>query len=388
MADIEKVYGNRWRVVKRLGRGGQANVYEVTDMAGLPSSRQLAMTLKEGLRDAVAMVNYLDPDSEKFQQLIEAIRFVVAVPNAPRAALKELLPVDQAVNAKTATARMKNELETLGGIAHPALVKVLDEHIDENWFVMEFFREGSLEKYPDRFKGRVLDALVAFRPIVQAVQNLHIVGIVHRDIKPANVFVADDGHLVLGDCGLAIRLDNEERLTEAYENVGSRDWMPPWAQGMRVENVTLDIDVFGLGKLLWAMVSGRKKVLHWYHNDPQYPQFNLKETFPGNPDINWVTRILDRTVVQYAKDCLQSVDGLLGEIDNAIDALTRHGQVPTTTGKMKCRFCGVGIYERFTKLQENGFTTSEKLLHYRCNYCGHMEEFFVREGFTPAWNLS
>jgi len=63
-------------------------------------------------------------------------------------------------------------------------------------------------------------------------------------VKPANVFIADDGHLVLGDFGLVIQPGSRDpRLTDTYENVGSRDWMPGWAMGMRMDDVRPSFDV-------------------------------------------------------------------------------------------------------------------------------------------------
>ena len=105
----------------------------------------------------------------------------------------------------------------------------------------------------------MLDALRAFRPIVDAVSALHAEQVVHRDIKPDNIFVASDGHLVMADCGLAFKLENQDRLTSTFENVGSRDFQPPWSYGIRLAEVQPTFDVFSLAKVLWTMVSGRPK---------------------------------------------------------------------------------------------------------------------------------
>ena len=114
------------------------------------------------------------------------------------------------------------------------------------------------------YKGRVLDALTAFRPIVDAVSALHTKKVVHRDIKPDNIFVASDGHLVLADCGLAFKLEHKDRLTRTFENVGTRDFQPPWSYSKRLEDVQPAFDVFSLAKVLWAMVSGRPRFPLWY----------------------------------------------------------------------------------------------------------------------------
>ena len=84
---------------------------------------------------------------------------------------------------QTALKRMKQELSTLESVDHPALVKVLDSNLDEKWFVMEFLERGTLSNHLDKYKGCVIDALRAFRPIVDAVSALHARNVVHRDIK-------------------------------------------------------------------------------------------------------------------------------------------------------------------------------------------------------------
>ncbi|HJZ73417.1 MAG TPA: protein kinase [Vicinamibacterales bacterium] len=262
MADETKVYGNRWKVVRELGKSGQGVVYEVEDAPKVDVSTEVA-AIQKGL----VTVNAIGPADEKFRatlQIINALKPLVAPNTNPKGALKELLPIDQAVNAETALTRMKTEIETLKVVQHPALVRVLDDHIEERWFVTELFRHGTLGDRIDLYEGHVLQALTAFGPLVDALSKLHERKTVHRDIKPVNVFIGDDGRLVLGDCGLAIKLDAADRITDTYENVGSWAWMPGWALGMRVDDVKPNFDVYSLGKLLWAMLAGKPRLRLWY----------------------------------------------------------------------------------------------------------------------------
>jgi len=83
-----------------------------------------------------------------------------------------------------------------------------------------------LDGHLNRYKGRGLDALLAFRPLVEAVALIHKSHAIQRDIKPQNIFVAGDGHLVVGEFGIVLFKNAEgSRMTETYERVGTRDWM-------------------------------------------------------------------------------------------------------------------------------------------------------------------
>ena len=383
MADSNaRIYGRRWRVIREIGRGGQGIVYEVEDTSDLNTEDVFLERLKMVLNKVKVPISYEDAEVTH-RELIQLIRKISAT-TSPRAALKELLPPDESVNERTALDRMKSEIETIHTISHPSLPPILDENIDGRWYVTKFFSGGTLASKPDLYRNQVLDSLRALRPVVEAVAKLHQVDIVHRDIKPANVFIDQAGRLVLGDCGLAFKRESVDRMTETFENVGSRDWMPGWAMGLRLTDVQPNFDVFSLGKVLWAMIAGRPILPLWYHREPR---FNLGEMFPDNESIAFVQKILDRTVVEKPTDCLTDATELLASVDWTIEALTMKFRIVGGDLIRKCLVCGTGNYQQIVDHdvdQQRNFglnvISRPKFRIFACDGCGHSQLFYSMDG--------
>ena len=387
-----KSYG-KWEVVKPIGRGGQGKVYLVCDASGTPNTKDRLRNLRHAMAALVGTVE--ESQYEKFGlQFTNEIRRIAGESQAPRGALKELLPFEEGTAQDEATAleRMKQELSVLESVNHPSLVKVLDSNIDQKWFVMEFFEGGMLSDHLGKYKGFVLGALRAFRPVVDAVVALHAKKVVHRDIKPDNIFVASDGHLVLADCGLAFRLENQERLTTIFENVGTREFQPPWSYGMRLADVQPAFDVFSLAKVLWAMVSGRPKFPLWYFDRSGH---DLRQIFPDEPAVYFVHELLKKCVVESENEMkLRDAGELLGEIDTAMASVSSGKQLPGRNAKMRCQFCGVGTYKETRNVDIVGNLSKSADgtyygTYYLCNHCGHLESFYRwRNQPAPAWEKS
>ena len=377
-------YG-KWEVVRSIGRGGQGLVYMVRDASGTPNTADRLRTL----RNAIASLAAPGEESQYQEfglQFADEIRRIVGDSETPLGALKELLPLEEGTAEDEATAieRMKRELSTLESVDHPSLVKVLDSNLDQKWFVMEFFEGGTLSGHLGTHKGHVLDALKTFKPIVDAVAALHTNNVVHRDIKPDNIFVASDGHLVLADCGLAFKVENQDRLTMTFENVGTRDFQPPWSYGMRLADVQPTFDVFSLAKVLWAMVSGRPKFPLWYFDRPEQ---DLRRMFPDDPAVQFVHELLKKCIVELEPEMrLHDAGELLREIDTTMAALSHGSQLPGRRTKMRCRFCGLGTYEESENFPIVGnLRTPAERIYYTCSHCGHLESFIWEGTPPPAW---
>jgi tetratricopeptide (TPR) repeat protein len=123
-------------------------------------------------------------------------------------------------------ARFRREARLAAGLSHPGLVNVFDFEAtaDRPYLVMELIDGGTLaerlrEEEPldtDDLAGDLLDAL-AF---------IHRAGIIHRDVKPANVLLRSDGQACLTDFGVADPQDATS-ITQTGQIPGTKDYMAP-----------------------------------------------------------------------------------------------------------------------------------------------------------------
>lgn len=383
-------YTNRWEILRELGSGGQGKVYRVCD-----KTRFDLRSIREGLIKAVGTFNSITTHSmrdEQFAIFRRAILDMIAAENPEHhGALKVLHSPKDAGDADRAHERLKNEITAMSEMDHERLLKIIDHDVDGRWYVSQFCSKGTLSTHPDIFQGDVRGTLEALRPVVDGVSKLHDSGIVHRDIKPQNIFLDTGNLLVLGDFGLIFFTDNQQtRLSATFENVGSRDWMPGWAQGVRIAEVRPTFDVFSIGKVAWSMISGRPLLQLWYFDRDA---FNIERLFPGDQSMRVANDLFRRCIVENEKDCLENASALLKEMDQALSVLRVGADVVNSGYERACRVCGIGQYrflvDREPSRTENfglkpGGTREFKI--FGCGHCGHVQLFTFAEGEDPtAW---
>ena len=387
-------YG-KWETIEELGGGGQGTVYLVKDTEKAGGTERRLEDIKKAI-GSLASAQTHQTQIDMANLLVDAITHLTPkqVDASALGALKALHEPRDKKGYEKAKERMKREVDALSRINHPNVLKILDHNLEEGWFVGEYHPRGPLSAQPSLFKGDMLRTLETFYPLVDGVATLHSDGIVHRDIKPQNVFLSTDNNLVLGDLGIVFFSDAARtRITDSYESVGSTDWMPQWAMGMRIEDVRSTFDVFSLGKLLWAMLSGRGFLRLWYHHDPQ---FELEKMFPGDESILWARHILDKCIVEHEKHCLQDAGRLLIFVNDALHAVKRHAQIVADGIPRRCEICSFGQYEciadeNHTKIRNFGLeprgVSSFKV--FTCSHCRHVQMFHIPDPKSKptAWRI-
>ena len=176
--------------------------------------------------------------------------------------------IDKAhASAPERVARFKREARIAGSVESEHIVHVFDTGEDEElglYMVMELLHGEDLASRLVR-RGKLLPE-EAVRIAWQAARGLakaHAAGVVHRDLKPANLYLCakddrrgDNDVLVkVVDFGVSKLLGDKEQITRAGMTMGTPQYMAP--EQVRGGNIDARADVWALGAVLYEMLAGR-----------------------------------------------------------------------------------------------------------------------------------
>lgn len=171
-------------------------------------------------------------------------------------ALKVLSPTLASNGA--ARRRFSREAQAAASVAHDNVVAIY--HVESAgpvpYLVMQYVDGCSLQEWVMR--SGPIDTTSALRMVAQlaaALEAAHEQGLVHRDVKPANILVSAAGQRVwITDFGLARAVDDAS-LTRTGFIAGTPHYMSP--EQARGESVSARSDLFGLGSVLYFVLTGR-----------------------------------------------------------------------------------------------------------------------------------
>jgi beta-lactam-binding protein with PASTA domain/predicted Ser/Thr protein kinase len=204
---IGTVFDGRYRIIRKLGAGGMADVY-------------LAEDQELGRRVAIKILNDRHAADDSFIE------------------------------------RFRREAKNAAGLSHPNIVSIYDRGEAEGtyYIAMEFLDGRSLkELIVARGPAPVKIAVDYARQILAAVGAAHRHGIVHRDIKPHNVLVGGEGRLKVTDFGIA--RSGASQMTEVGSIIGTAQYLSPeQARGAPVDQTS---DLYSVGVVLYEMLTGQ-----------------------------------------------------------------------------------------------------------------------------------
>lgn len=157
--------------------------------------------------------------------------------------------------------RFESEARGAAGLNHPNIVTIHDFGSENGvyYIVMEYVRGGDLREVLKKQPWLPQElVLLLVEEIAVGLKALHDKNLVHRDLKPANILLSQDGHLKLGDLGLAKQFGGNvsHGLTAPGHILGTAYYMSPeQCVGERVDNRS---DIFALGVTAYEMISGAR----------------------------------------------------------------------------------------------------------------------------------
>ncbi len=151
--------------------------------------------------------------------------------------------------------RFDRERCMLASLTHPYIAGLIDAGTTADgipWAVIEQVEGVPIDTYCDRHVPGIADRIRLVVRLCDAVQFAHRNLIVHSDLKPENVLVTSDGLPKLIDFGVAAGIGEPPDITI------SRAFTPGYAspEQARGEHPTVATDVYGLGSLLYALLTG------------------------------------------------------------------------------------------------------------------------------------
>ena len=159
--------------------------------------------------------------------------------------------------------RFRREVEVLKRLEHPRIAKLYDSGVADNgqpYLILEFVDGNTISQYCQEHQLEIEDRVKLFIEVCHALEYAHDRGTLHRDIKPGNVLVSRDGQPTLTDFGLAksvLAIDSLSEETRTGAVLGTLNYLAPEQIFSLKHEVDERTDVFGMGALLYRLLSGK-----------------------------------------------------------------------------------------------------------------------------------
>ncbi|MDX6481585.1 MAG: eukaryotic-like serine/threonine-protein kinase [Gaiellaceae bacterium] len=268
---IDTLFDGRYRIVRKLGAGGMADVY-------------LAEDQELGRRVAIKILNGRHANDDQFIE------------------------------------RFRREAKNAAALNHPNIVSIYDrgEAEDTYYIAMEYLDGRTLkELVVGRGPAPVKVAVEYARQILSALRFAHKHGIVHRDIKPHNVLVDREGRIKVTDFGIARA--GTSQMTEAGSIVGTAQYLSPeQARGTEVDQRS---DLYSLGIVLYELLTGQTpfdgntpvEIAMKHLSATPRPASQLRRDIPRDLDMVIMRALAKDPAARY-----QSADEMEADLDRAL----------------------------------------------------------------------
>jgi eukaryotic-like serine/threonine-protein kinase len=292
---IDTLFDGRYRIVRKLGAGGMADVY-------------LAEDQELGRRVAIKILNGRHANDDQFIE------------------------------------RFRREAKNAAALNHPNIVSIYDRgEAEETYYIaMEYLDGRTLKELVVGHGPAPVNVAVEYaRQILSALRFAHRHGIVHRDIKPHNVLVDREGRVKVTDFGIARA--GTSQMTEAGSIVGTAQYLSPeQARGGEVDQRS---DLYSLGVVLYELLTGKTpfegdtpvEIAMKHLSAAPTPPSQLRKDVPRDLDM-----VVMRALAKDPADRYQSADEMETDLERVLrgapvsaattDSATQVMRVPPAAG--------------------------------------------------------
>ncbi len=276
------LFAGRYRITRKLGGGGMADVY-------------LAEDQELGRRVAIKILHSRYANDEQFVE------------------------------------RFRREATHAAGLSHPNIVSIFDRgEADGSYFIVMECVEGRTLKELIRSRGPcpIPVAIAYTRQILSALRYAHRNGVIHRDIKPHNVIVDPEGVVKVTDFGIARA--GASQMTEEGAIIGTAQYLSPeQARGAPVDQSS---DLYSTGIVLYELLTARVpfsgetpvEIAMKHIAEPPRPPSDLRPEVPEDLDL-----VVLRALSKEPKERYQTSAAM----DADLETVAHGGHVPVETAE-------------------------------------------------------
>ena len=191
--------------------------------------------------------------------------------------------------------RFRREARSAARIVHPGVVSVFDQGVvtGQGFLVMELI-DGTNLRQLLRAQGAftIPQALRYTTDTLEALRAAHRVGVIHRDIKPENILVPSDGPAKVTDFGLA-RAASEVSMSSTGNMLGTVAYIAP--EIATTAEADARSDIYSVGIMLYEMLTG---AVPWAGESPlQIASHHVSDDVPSPSAAHpWIPREIDDLV--------------------------------------------------------------------------------------------
>jgi serine/threonine protein kinase len=259
---IDRILGNSYRIVEKVGEGGMGAVYRAVDL----------------MLDRDVAIKAIRPELAREPEIVE---------------------------------RFRSEARLLARVSHPAIATIYSffQDGDDLFLAMEFVRGRSLSRVLENEGALPWDQAVRLlAAAMEGIEVAHRAGIIHRDLKPDNLMIGEAGNVKVMDFGIA-RAAGSGHLTRTGLLVGTLRYMAP--EQIQGEEADHRVDIYALGAVLYQTITGRSP----FEGKSDYAIIKAQiEEMPPPPSTvvpeipGWLDRAVLRALAKKPADRFQSVE--------------------------------------------------------------------------------